>query len=220
VVTGAVVVIVVIVVRLAWTLAMAWAVPPIVSGARRHADWRERIVVGWSGMRGAVTLAAVLTIPTAAATGAPLAGRDEVIYMGFAVILVTLVGQGLTLPLLVRRLGFSEHPSVAETERRARLDLTRAALVHLRGIVEGRVLPDEVADALEAQYQARLRHLERADDGPGDIRDELAADLAVRRELLAVQRQALVALRDQHRVNTSTLRTIERDLDLEEARLR
>jgi CPA1 family monovalent cation:H+ antiporter len=221
VVTGALVVVTVIVVRLAWTVAMAWAVPPLGIRPERHADWRERLVVGWSGMRGAVTLAAVLAIPLTAASGAPLAGRDEVIYMGFAVILVTLVGQGLTLPLLVRRLGLAEHPSVAETERRARLELTRAALRHLRGVSEQGVVPDEVADALMAQYQARLRRLERAEDpDQADHRDDLAADLAVRRELLEVQRQTLLGLRDKHRVGVTTIRAIERELDLEEARLR
>lgn len=219
-VTGALVVAAVIVVRLVWTVVMAWAVPSLGEGTERHADWRERLVVGWSGMRGAVTLAAVLAIPLTTGTGPPLAGRDIVIYMGFAVILVTLVGQGLTLPILVRRLGLTEHPSVAETERQARLELTRAALRHLRDIREERMLPDEVADALVAQYQARLRHLEGAKVADqADLQTELATDRAVRRELLGVQRQALLLLRDERRVGVSTLRAIERDLDLEETRL-
>ena len=68
-------------------------------------------------MRGAITLAVLLAVPQTTDAGRPLAGRDDIIYLGFAVIIVTLVGQGMTLPLLVRRLRLTEHPSVVEAER-------------------------------------------------------------------------------------------------------
>lgn len=210
---------VVIVVRLAWTMGLGWIIRPFRRSDGRHAHWRERLVMGWAGMRGAVTLAAVLAIPTTAASGAALVGRDDVIYMGFAVILVTLIVQGLSLPLLARWLGLAEHPSVAETERWARLELARAALQHLRQ-ADQRSLPDEVVETLFAQYRTRSRHLQRAEGSDAtDQRAELGAERAMRKELLGVQRRALLMLRDQRRLDVSTLRAIERDLDLEEARL-
>lgn len=67
-------------------------------------SWKDRLILGWSGMRGAITLAALLAVPATTHSGARLAGRDDIIYLGFAVILVTLIVQGLTLPLLIRRL--------------------------------------------------------------------------------------------------------------------
>ncbi len=106
-VTGLAVVSTVIVVRLAWMWSFGWLVRP-----RRRArstagqrGWRERLILGWSGMRGAITLAAVLAVPELTNGGRPLAGRDEIVYLGFAVIIVTLVVQGMSLPVLVRRCG-------------------------------------------------------------------------------------------------------------------
>ena len=84
-------------------------------------------------MRGAITLAALLAVPTATKAGRPLAGRNDIIYLGFAVIIVTLVGQGMTLPALVRRLHLTEHPSVADAERQARLALTQPCLITSAG---------------------------------------------------------------------------------------
>src|SRR6185437_4472301 len=104
--TGAAVVVAIIVLRLAWMEGSGWFAR---LGRRRRAapgahGWRERLVLGWAGMRGAITLAALLAVPVRTAAGHPLAGRDEIIYLGFTVIIVTLVGQGMTLPILVRRL--------------------------------------------------------------------------------------------------------------------
>ena len=224
VLTGVAVVSAVIVVRLAWMLGFGWLV-----GLRRRGQaaagqqgWRERLILGWSGMRGAITLAALLAVPAMTDAGHPLAGRDDIIYLGFAVIIATLVGQGMTLPALVRRLRLREHPSVADAERQARLELTTAVLDHLG---EARVtgeLPAELSDGLRAQYLARLRRLETmtGDDG---LEEEAAAtadaDLALRRDLIALQRRTLSDLRQQGRIGVTTLRIIERDLDLEETRL-
>lgn len=215
--TAAAVVGAVLALRMLWMFAMGWVARPIRRLAERRAGWREGLVLGWSGMRGAVTLAAALAIPTAAASGTPLIGRDEVIVVAFAVILVTLVGQGLTLPLLVRRLGITEHPSLMEAERQARAELVRTALRRLREVSEEEEQRDEVVEPLRAHYQARLRRLEMPEDsdpeaGPLD-------DLALRQELLGVQRSALLDLRRRRKVGFSAMRAIERDLDLEERRL-
>ena len=103
-----------------------------------------------------------LAIPTMAAHGRPLAGRDDVIYLAYAVIIVTLVGQGLTLPLVVRVLGLREEAHVAETERQARLDLATAAQAYLEELEAGGDLPAEVYETLNVQLTARIRRLEEA----------------------------------------------------------
>jgi monovalent cation/hydrogen antiporter len=223
IVTGVAVVSAVIVVRLAWMWAFGWLIRP---RRRDHAvtsqpGWRERLILGWSGMRGAITLAALLAVPVMTDAGGPLAGRDDIIYLGFAVVIVTLVAQGMTLPGLLRRLRLSEHPSVADAERQARLELTTAALDHLGAACETGELPEELTDGLRAQYLARVHHLETmTDEG---VEDEAAAtaeaDLALRRDLIAFQRRTLSDLLRQGRIGVTTLRAIEHDLDLEDARL-
>lgn len=224
VLTGAAVVVAVIALRLAWMEGSGWSAR--LGRRRREATgargWRERLVLGWAGMRGAITLAALLAVPERTNAGHPLAGRDEIIYLGFAVIIVTLVGQGMTLPILVRRLRISEHPSVAEAERQARLELTRAVLDHIGRACDAGRLPEEVADGLRAQYLARLRWLETM-TGDEDLEDEVAATeqagLDMRSDLISFQRRTLADLRSQGRIGVTVLRSIEHDLDLEEARL-
>jgi monovalent cation/hydrogen antiporter len=218
------IVLTVIVIRLVWMWAFGWMIRPgRADGAEpRHSGWRERLILGWSGMRGAITLAALLAVPTVTKSGLPLSGRNDIIYFGFAVIIVTLVGQGMTLPPLVRRLHLVESPSVADSERQARVALTQAALDYLGRAGQDGQLPEELADGLRGQYLSRLHRLQTSPDDE-DLEAEVvataAADLAMRRDLIALQRQKLLALRDQGSVGMSTVRTIERDLDLEEARL-
>jgi CPA1 family monovalent cation:H+ antiporter len=209
--------------RLAWM----WAFGALIRPRRRHRElagslgWRERTLLGWAGMRGAITLAALLAVPEMTDAGRPLAGRDEVVYLGFAVIAGTLVVQGLTLPVLVRRLRLREHPSVADAEIQTRLEITRAVLDYLGEVCADRDLPAELTDGLRARYLSRLRRLETMIDGdPGE--DALAtatADFELRRDLIDLQRRTLAELRDQGRIGATTLRVIEHDLDLEEARL-
>jgi Na+/H+ antiporter len=182
----------------------------------------ERLILGWAGMRGAITLAALLAVPTVTNAGDPLAGRDTIIYLGFAVILATLVGQGMTLPALVRWVGLTESSSLVEAERTARLELARAALEHLDELSEDEEVPGDVVDGLRAQFLGRLRLLESlSPDGAAEsvARTSAVTDAALRRELIGVQRQALTALRARGVIGATTLRTIEHDLDLEEARM-
>ncbi len=117
----------------------------------------------------------------------------------------------------------TEHPAVADAELQARLALTRAALDHLGDVCLTGELPEEFADGLRAQYLGRLHRLEAMtgeEDGGNESAATAGTDLAIRRELIVIQRRALTGLRDQGRIGVTTLRTIEHDLDLEEARLR
>ena len=224
VVTGLGVVLAVILARMVWMWLFGWVGRglPNVKHGFRSGNWRERLVLGWSGMRGAITLAALLAVPRTTSAGGPLAGRNDIIYLGFAVIIATLVGQGMTLPLLVRRLRLPENPSVADAERAARVELARAALDRIGAACENGELPDELTDGLRAQYLGRLRRLQTSPEGQtldGNVVATARVELDIRRDLIALQRQKLLTLRDQGRIGVTTLRTIERDLDLEEARL-
>jgi CPA1 family monovalent cation:H+ antiporter len=250
--TGAVVVLAVIVIRLAWMEGTgrltgflrgrrpakprapaklrglaerggrALPVPPRQRADPGPPDWRGRLFLSWSGMRGGITLAALLAVPEVASDGHPLAGRDDIIYLGFAVIIVTLVAQGMTLPVLMRWLHLSEHPSVTDAERQARLELTRAVLEHIGQACDQGNVPAELTEGLRAQYLARLHWLENSVDDEDTEQEAVdAAETAVdmRRDLIAFQRDTLAGLRQQGRIGTTTLRAIEHDLDLEEARL-
>jgi len=214
----------VVVLRLAWMWLWRPLIAPVaIAGADgEDRSWHERLILGWSGMRGAITMAALLAVPTSDAARGPLRGRDDVIYLGFAVILVTLLAQGMTLPLLVSRLRVSEHPSVAEAEHQARIELVRATLRHLDLLGSDRRPDDELADGLRAQYLARLRHLEGT-TGDGDEADAglaasaAQAEHALRREINSLQRRTLRQLLDRGRIGVTTLRALQRELDFQEA---
>ena len=122
----------VIVVRFLWNFLVTFLIRAIdrrPSQVARRVDWRNRVVGSWAGMRGAVSLAAALALPLHTDAGAPLPGRELIQFITFALILVTVVGQGLTLPWLIRRLGAVEDGTEEELEEvRARLVIARAAL--------------------------------------------------------------------------------------------
>jgi CPA1 family monovalent cation:H+ antiporter len=224
VLTGTAVVAAVIAIRLSFMMTAGWLIRPTPtdSTAANHAGWRERLILGWSGMRGAITLAALLAVPQVSDAGSPLAGRDDTVYLGFAVIVVTLVGQGLTLPTLIRRLQLTEHPAVAETERQARIELTRAALDHLDTVGASSQLDPKLAAGLRAQYLRQMRRLEAMSDDENvskKARATVASEVTVHRDLNSVQRNRLHELRRRRAIGTTIMRTIEHDLDLEEARL-
>ena len=188
------------------------------------ADWRENVLIGWSGMRGAVSLAAALALPFALDSGAPFDSRDLIIYLTVAVIFVTLVGQGLTLPWVVRRLGLSAHDVWSPDEAVARLAAAQAALDRLEEI-EGTDpgIPDNVLDRLREVYQARFARCVTAlsgGDGGMPIEDPLKGYRRIREELIDQERAALLDLRQQGRLKQDLFRRIQADLDLDEARLR
>jgi monovalent cation/hydrogen antiporter len=186
-------------------------------------DWRENVLIGWSGMRGAVSLAAALALPFTLDSGAPLGSRDLIIYLTVAVIFVTLVGQGLTLPWVVRKLGLGEHKAWSPDEAVARLATAQAALDRLEEIkaMEPGV-PENVIDRLSEIYQARFARCVAAlsgEDGGMPIEDPLSGYRRLREDLIETERSALLGMRDDGRVKQELFRRIEADLDLDEARL-
>lgn len=179
---------------------------------------KERFLVGWSGMRGAISLAAALSVP------AEVPERDEIILVTVLAIAVTLVGQGLTLPAVIRGLRLPTVRPWSPDEAIARLESSQAALDRLEEL-EDEGADEEVLRRLVELYRARFHRCQvvLAGEGGSALEEETspwrrASD--VRRELIEVERRTLLELRDRGHLAPAVLRVIERDLDLEEARLR
>ncbi|MFZ0717207.1 Na+/H+ antiporter [Mycobacterium sp.] len=181
--------------------------------------WRERVVVAWAGMRGGLSLAAALAIPLRLANGKPFPDRDLVIVVAAAVIVASLLLQGTSLPWLLRRLSLRADDFGTE-ENKARLKAARAALEWLDDDSHADA-DDEATKSARSLYAAKVRRLQLSP--PSDAESEDAREMeryrALRLKLLGVERSVLLALRRDGRINATLLRTIERDFDLEEARL-
>jgi monovalent cation/hydrogen antiporter len=189
--------------------------------ATRRSRPQERLVVAWSGMRGAVSLAAALAIPFHTDSGAPFPHRELIIFLTFAVILVTLVGQGLTLPLLLRRLDIGDDGAERQEELTARIRAADAALNRLEELGEEDWTRDDTIARLQGLHDYRRRRFaaqagEVEDDG---YEHRSLSYQRLLRELLEAQRRALVRLRNEGEISSETARRVERDLDLEDSRL-
>ncbi len=184
---------------------------------------RGIFVVGWTGMRGAVALAAAISLPETLDSGAPFPQRSEIVFLTFCVIFVTLVLQGLTLPWVIRRLGLAGIPEETREEEHARRIMIEAALKHLQEISErdGEQFRP-IYDDLAVHYQRRLAALtssEKAEEG-GTMTDHHGQYLRLDRELRKAEFATAIKLRDQNRINDELLRKLQRELDLAEARAR
>jgi CPA1 family monovalent cation:H+ antiporter len=209
---------VVVAARLAWVFSVPYLVRLLdrrPTQVARRLGARERLVLGWSGMRGAVSLAAALALPV----DFPM--RNLILLLTFAVILATLVLQGLTLPTLIRRLRFCDDGAEAREELQARLAAAHAALDRLDELAGEDWTRDDTVERLHNLYEFRRRRLkERAgiweDDG---AQDRSLAYQRLVRELLQAQRQAIVRLRNRGEISNDVMHRIERELDLEDTRL-
>lgn len=214
---------VMIAVRMAWVFGetyIAYAVNRWVRKVEGETpEPRSLFVIGWGGMRGVLSLAAAVSLPYTLPGGRTFPQRSMIIYLAFCLILATLVVQGLTLPWIIRRLGLSETNMVNTEELEARRVLLREALVHLnRKRTRDRDQSAMLGD-LVASYQRRLDALPAERDEP--IKQPVLqanynnAVLAV----LQVEREALIRLRDEEQIDDEVLRTLQRELDLEESQV-
>jgi CPA1 family monovalent cation:H+ antiporter len=217
---------VVIVTRIIWVFPGAYLprwLSPRIRAREPRPPWRDVAVFGWCGMRGVVSLAAALAVPHTLPNSTEFPERDLILFFTFCVILVTLVGQGLSLPWLIRRLRVSTTETEAEMEREARRAATHAALARIEQFATEQRFTEEAVTAVTAVYQERLHHLgdELAEAlGWSPARQRSIESRRLRREALAAERQQLIALHRQHRLSKELLHRLEHELDLEETRLR
>ncbi len=221
---AALVSLIVILVRLVWAFTQA-LLPRLLSRRLRERDpypgWRSVVLIGWTGMRGAVSLAAALALPEVTAEGAAFPERAFVIYLTFGVILATLVVQGLSLPLLIRGLGLHDDGASERQETQARLTAAQAALARLDELASQNEVSQESAQHLRKHYEAQVRsitkRIKKAANEPGE--DHAMTYQRLQREALQAERSAVIGLRNQGEINDEVLRRLERELDLEEQRL-
>ncbi len=180
----------------------------------------ERVAIAWSGMRGGVSLAAALAIPVAV-DGTRFPDRDLVIFIAYAVVVITLVVPGLTLAPLIERLGLGEDAEHRRSDAEARLKLTHAALERLEDVAEREDVPEHLVDRLRDRYQSRIERLEaRIDDAEHDRGTDVQVVARLMAEMIEAERDVLREMRRDRAYPTDTLREIERELDLDESRLR
>jgi Sodium/hydrogen exchanger family len=192
---------------------------PAQRARRVGALWR--LVLAWSGMRGAVSLAVALALPFTTAAGGGFPKRDLIVFLTFAVIAFSLVVQGLFLPVLIRRLGVSAVGADADEELRARLVATKAAIEQIDALAGEEWTRDETVERMRALYEYRKRRFAAR---AGKIEDDGYEDrsLAYQQMLqlvLRAQREALLRMRSNGELSNELMNRILRELDLEESRL-
>ena len=215
----------VIIVRLLWVFPAAY-LPRLLIPSIRKSDpappWQEVTVIGWAGIRGVDSLVTALAVPLVVSSGGSFPQRSLVIFLSFGVILSTLILQGFSLPLLIRWLKLRDDGLNESEEMKGRIAATAAALRRLDEMAAEPWVPRDVVEQLRALHRSRLQRYEaRLCDCGQDGYEEKAA--AVRRldlELLKAERQTVIDLRDREVINDDVLRDIERDIDLEELRVK
>lgn len=173
-------------------------------------------------MRGVLSLAAALALPMTTNNGNPFPGRDLIIFLTFCTILVTLVLQGLTLPLLIRGLKVKEDVGTEREEMEARLRAAQAAIARIEELTaQHSVLAQaEMVEWLRTLYKDRIRRFSACCDVIDDSSSEqLAAFEYLQQEVLAAERKMVVKLRNQGVIHEEVMLRIERDLDLDAVRL-
>jgi CPA1 family monovalent cation:H+ antiporter len=210
---------VVILTRLLWGQTVVWVVRALdrreIQRSRRS-TWQSRVVIGWCGMRGSVSLAAALALE------ADFPQRDLILLMTFSVIFATLVLQGLTLPAVIRRLGIEDDGSDAREELIGRRAAAEVALARLDELGAEEWTYDETIERMRNLYRYRSRRFAaragEAEDGDGIEHRSLKYQKAVRL-VLDAQRAELVRLRNAGEISNEVMHRLERELDLEEERL-
>ena len=222
---AAAVVAAVIGIRLAWELVVS---PLLRFLPGKHSSyvqnpWRQRLVIGWGGMRGAITLAIALSLPETLHRG-PFPERSTLILLAAVVVVVTLIGEGLTLAPLLRALGLAQSDARREAEARARARITEAGLARLDELAAAGEVDEDTASLYRQLFEMRLDRVRAAlDDASDEAAAEAAADAAAshrdfRAELLGAQRDKLGELYRDGKITDDIRRSISRTLDLQEPR--
>jgi len=213
---GALVSLGVIVTRYVWFFTMPYLIRALdrrPSQRARRGPWQQRVILGWAGMRGAVSLAAALALPV------DFPERDLILFLTFSVILVTLVAQGLSLPYLIRALGVRDDGAKEREEVTARLAAAEAALAELDVLAQQEWTRDDTVQRMRGLYDFRRRRFEGRRDGDGALEERSSAYQRMVRQVIGAQRGALLRLRNDRVISDEVMRTVERELDLEDTRL-
>jgi monovalent cation/hydrogen antiporter len=214
---GAAIASTVVIARIVWVYPATY-LPRLMSAKLRARDPippnRVIFIIAWAGLRGVVSLAAALALPPA------FPERSLIIFLTLVVILVTLVGQGLTLPVLTRRLGvIQDGGAEAHETAEARMTLAHAAVERIDGLADDWPGHQELIDALRGVYTARTSHYEPQESLRGAAEEEQFEHRQIRSAVIDAEREALLELRERGAVSDEVFRSLERDLDLEELRM-
>jgi NhaP-type Na+/H+ or K+/H+ antiporter len=208
--------------RFIWVYPATY-IPRWVSASLAKRDplppWQTPFTISFTGVRGVVSLAAALAIPFTLDNGQPFPHRTAILFVTFGVIIFTVVGIGLMLPLVVRwigltRLGREEHAGEIQSELDARISALDEVEKRLEKFVEERELPDEIITLLRTRNQSRRQIL------PSDLSDGLEQtrqSVALKKELIDTERDFIYQLLREGKITDEARRRIEYELDLEEA---
>lgn len=188
---------------------------------RPLAPWGETLLVAFTGMRGAVSLAAALAIPVTIEGGGDFPMRDLIVLLVYVVILATIVGQGLLLPYLIRWVGLDDGAHHEAREAAARVKAAKAAIARLDELGGESWVGEDTATRMRGLYEFRVRRFKARldEDDDGAIETQSQAFQRLRRAVLEAERLEILRLRDIGFISADVQHRIERDLDLEEARL-
>lgn len=188
-------------------------------GLHRPVNWRESVFISWTGLRGVVSLATALALPITIANGDPFPHRTDIILITANVIVVSLVGFGLPLPWLMRKLSLADDGSV---ERE--YDIAKRAAMSAIGQRLDVVRTENPALYLQMEpFVFRVKAIAdhsrtTSGDTDADLVDDLVEPTRLRDELIASAREAVLLLRDNGTIGDEARRRVERTLDLEELR--
>jgi CPA1 family monovalent cation:H+ antiporter len=215
---AAAVVAAVVATRVVWVPVFTY-VPRFLFRRVRERDpyppWQAPVVIAWAGVRGAVSLAAALALPT------DVPQRDLIVFVTFAVILFSLIGPVVTLPGLVRFLGLEDDGGAAREDAKARIRAAEAALARIEEIAAEGWANDDSLERARGQYRFRTSRFRSrlTGDGDGAAEDRSIRYQRLRRELLDAERAAVVALRNEGLITEEVMQRVQRDIDLEDLRL-
>jgi monovalent cation/hydrogen antiporter len=216
---------VVIILRFIWIIPSA--IFPVMMkriNQKAHFNKRNLLVFGWAGMRGVVSMAAALALPLTLPGGLPFPHRNLIIYITFCVILATLVLLGLTLPWVIKKLNIEPY-SIAAEEYEVRTKVVNNTIAHIEENLS--LINGELLNNIKTKYEIKYNRLQRTDLPAGYFNDK-EPDVAnifneyskLQIELIAVERKSLNLMHRSGEANEEIVRKIERELDLEETRLK
>jgi CPA1 family monovalent cation:H+ antiporter len=211
-------------IRIVWVFPATYLPRLMFKKVCRHDPypaWQHVSIVAWTGMRGVVSLAAALALPLTTRAGAPFPGRNLILFLTFIVILVTLVAQGLSLPLLIRWLGVKDDGTMEKEEREARLKANEAALAELEKVNQADSAKQDALQRLRVEYEDHIGQIKGAKPEEAGTPLRRFSSEYERLSLVALkeERRTIIQLRNDDFISDEVLRRIQRDIDLAEARL-